>query len=865
MPKQMPQERLLLLILTIVVAVLSTGMFWQVTSPELWKIGQQDDSGLVVVPTNQILHPAGRRLEVANRVIDIAFSQRAGILAALLPTGIKFFSADGTSLRSITLPLASFMGLAFTPDGQKVAASLAPSNGDHFVTLIAPLNRTDDPINISFPRGSVPAGLAFDEDGSNMYVALNRFNVVARVDMRLRQVVQEVKVGVAPIGVVVSPQGDKLFVANWGGRQAHEGEIAANSSGTPVLIDEHGIAKSGTISVIELPAFRVVREIDVGMHPTSMQISPDGKVAAVANANNDSVTFVEVATLKVVDTVKIPSFPEGYTGSSPTSLAFNSSGSRLYVACGGNNALAVLEPATTPVRYYPHLPSARARLEGSSHYRLRGFVPVDWYPIAIAIRSGGNNQDTVYVANAKGIGSGTSATNHFSAVYARGSINILSGPDLKSFSTTEVALRNDPFRNTVFPPESPKDLGTLGIDHAILIIKENRTYDQILGDLGRGNGDPTLTLYGANTTPNQHELAKQFVTLDNYYASGVVSADGHHWLAQASVTDYLERGFWSWPRGYPYTGNDPLAFASTGFIWDRVLSSGRTVRIFGEFTQYLPGPSPSWTDFYADSFRPQRQLPTGSTASISAMSRIIETEYPAFTLNVPDLIRARAFLEKFSGFVARNNLPNFIVLLLPADHTMGLTPGYPVPEAMVADNDFALGQIVEAITTSPFWPHTAIFVTEDDAQDGVDHIDGHRTLCLVISPYARRDAVDSIQYNHTSVLRTIEELMGLAPMNKFDAAALPMRSVFTNRPDFRPYLAIPNKIPLNTLNPPVAAITNSMEKQAAIDSSRMDFSRPDAAPEGVLNKMLWQRAKHWKVPYPVISRGRVGDDDGGQE
>jgi DNA-binding beta-propeller fold protein YncE len=840
-------------------------MFWRATSPELWRIGQQD-SGLVMVPTNQMLNPAGKRLAVANRVVDIAFSQRAGILAALLPSGIKFFSADGTSLRSIPLPLASFMGLAFTPDGQRVAASLAPSNGDHSVALIAPLNRTEAPISISFPRGSVPAGLAFDQDGSNMYVALNRSNLVARVDMGLQQVVQEVQVGVAPIGVAISPQGDKLFVANWGGRQAQSGENAANSSGTPVLIDEHGIANSGTVSVIELPAFRVVREIDVGMHPSSVQISPDGKLAAVANANSDSVTFVDVGALKIIDTVKIPSFPEGYAGSSPTSLVFNSSGSRLYVTCAGNNSLAVLEPLMAPPAYYSHRPSGRARLDGNLRYRLRGFVPVDWYPIAIAIRSGSNDQDTVYVANAKGIGSGTNSANNFTVVNARGSINILSGSDLKAFSTSEVALRNDPFRGTVFPPDSPKDLGTLGIDHTFLIIKENRTYDQILGDLDRGNGDPTLTLYGADTTPNQHELAKQFVTLDNYYTSGVVSADGHHWLAQASVTDYLERGFWSWARSYPYTGNDPLAFASTGFIWDRVLGSGRSVRIFGEFTQYLPGPSPSWTAYYADAFMPQRKLPTASTASISAMSPIVETEYPAFTLNVPDLIRARVFVEKFSGFVASNNLPNFIVLLLPADHTTGLTPNYPVPEAMVADNDLALGQIVEAITTSPFWPHTAIFVTEDDAQDGVDHVDGHRTLCLVISPYARRDVVDSIQYNQTSVLRTIEELMGLAPMNKFDAAALPMRSVFTSKPDFRPYLAVPNKIPLNMLNPPVAAITNVMERQAAIDSSKMDFSRPDAAPEGILNKILWHHAKGWEVLYPKVWRGRgVDDDDDWQE
>src|SRR5689334_6838995 len=192
MPKPTRQERLLSFVLILVVAVFSTGMFWQATSPELWKIGQQEDTGLVVVPTNQILHPSGRRLEVANRVVDIAFSQRAGILAVLLPSGMRVFSADGTSLRSIALPLASFMGLAFTPDGQKVAASLAPSNGNHSVILIAPLNRTEDPISISFPRGSVPAGLTFDQNGNNMYVALNRLNVVAQVDISLQQVVQEV-------------------------------------------------------------------------------------------------------------------------------------------------------------------------------------------------------------------------------------------------------------------------------------------------------------------------------------------------------------------------------------------------------------------------------------------------------------------------------------------------------------------------------------------------------------------------------------------------------------------------------------------------------------------------------------------------
>lgn len=783
----------------------------------------------VLVPSNQLLDPAGQRVEFGGRPVDMALSPDGSALAVLLPNGIQIFSPEGRKLHFIPAARASIAGISFTPDGQWVVASVIGADGSASVA-IGDVKGVYGWELMKAPSNSTPTGLVFDATGANLYVALSRRNALGRLDISQGQVVGEVQVGVAPQSVAITPQGDRLFVANWGGRRPLSGERTARSSGTQTLVDERGVANSGSVSVIDVARFQTIAEIPVGLHPGSIRISPDGRLAAVANANSDSITFLDTASLQVVDTVHIPAWPVDQLGSSPTALAFGTDGEWLYVACGGLNAVAMLR-------------------RQESTYRLQGYVPTDWYPVAIAVLPS-DAGDTIYVANSKGLGS-RDAQSVFHVGRALGTLNVFPGGTLDFGWQQAVALGNNPFQNAVAPPDSPVDLGQLGVRHVFLIIKENRTYDQVLGDLNPGNGSPGLAIFGQEVTPNHHLLARQFVTLDNFYASGVLSADGHQWMTQAMATDYLERSHSTYPRSYPYSGEDPLAFAASGFLWNRALEAGLTVRVFGEFTLPAEGFSPSWSEFYRDTLSSQTKLAVRSFAPVAPVNALIEPSFPGFAMNIPDAYRSRLFLEKFRAFEQQGNLPNLVILWLPADHTAGTSPGFPTPRAMVADNDLAVGVIVEAITKSPDWPRSAIFIVEDDAQGGVDHVDGHRTVCLVISPYTRRGAVDSTHYNQTSVLRTIEELLGLAPMNKFDATALPMRSAFVTKADLQAFTSAPNRIPLDEMNPSLASLRGP-QRQAALDSMGMDFSRPDAAPEQRLNRILWHAIRGWNDAYPHV-------------
>ena len=794
----------------------------------------------VLVPSNQLLDPAGQRIEFSGRPVDIALSPDGKTLAVLLPSGIQLFSPEGQKLRFMPAATASIAGLAFSPDGDRVAASILGARGAHTIAM-ADLKEAAGVRLLSMPRSSVPTGLVFHPTRAFLYVALNRLNTVGRVNLGTGEVEAEVEVGVAPISVALTPKADRLFVANWGGRQPALTQPSAISAGTRTAVDERGVASSGSVSVVDLATFRIIGEIPVGLHPGSIGISPDGKLAAVANANSDSVTLIDTASLKVVDTVSIPAWPKGYLGSSPIALAFGTGGRWLYVACGGINAVAVLE-------------------KDEATYRLRGYVPTDWYPVGLAVR-GAAAGDTVFVANSKGVGSRDAQAN-FHVLQALGTINSFPGATA-AVAQQAVIESNDPFRAAGVPKDSPADLGKLGIRHVYLIIKENRTYDQVLGDLERGNGAPGLALYGKQVTPNQHALATQFVTLDNFFASGVVSADGHQWMTQATASDYIERSHAAYPRSYPYQGEDPLAFASSGFLWNQAVKAGLTVRVFGEAVVPAPGGYPaSWTAYYQDALSAEMTLPARSTAIINSLTGLIDTTFPAFALNIPDVFRARLFLARMRAFSQSQTVPNLVILQLPTNHTQGTTPDFPTPRAMVADNDLAVGVIVQAISESPEWPQSAIFIVEDDAQNGVDHVDGHRTVCLVVSPYTRRGVVDSTHYNQTSVLRTIEELLGMRPMNKFDAAALPMRSVFQVQANRQPYKSIPNVIPLDEMNPSAATLRGA-ERRAALDSMAMDFSRPDAVPEQRLNRILWHTARGWATPYPRVPHRPdcVTDDD----
>lgn len=793
----------------------------------------------VMVPTNQILDPAGRRIEFTIQPVDMALNPARNMIAVLLQRNIQLFTMSGQPSGMISIRAASMAGVAFTPDGEWVVASEV-EDGDSIA--IADVRRQHGVAHMRVPPRSTPVGLAFDPGGANLFVALSRMNALGRLDISAGSVVETVPVGVAPFGVAVTPSGDRVFVTNSGGRRALRGEITANSSGTATLVNEAGVAMGGSVSVVDAGTFRVIAEIPVGIHPTGIQISPDGRLAAVANSNSDTVTFIDTESLSVVQTVDVPAIPKGFVGSSPTAIAFGADGRWVYVTCGGNNAVAVLE-------------------REENEYKLRGFVPTDWYPVAVAAYQQGGEEHVV-VLNGKGIGAVNIQARRWIG-QATGTLNLFEGRVASIASEDALLARNVPFRNATIPDDSPQDLRELGVEHVFLVIKENRTYDQVLGDLGRGRGRPEYATYGWDVTPNHHELAQRFVTLDNFYTSGRLSVDGHQWLTQAMVTAYLERAHTKFPRSYPYNGDDPLAFSPAGFLWTRARDAGLTARVYGEFALPASPHSRSWIEYLRDAESPQQRLVERSTTAVASLAPILEPNYPSFAMNIPDTFRVRVFLEQFEGFVRRGDLPNLVIIQLPADHTAGTSPGGPSPRAMVADNDLAIGRLVQAISFSPYWGKSAIFITEDDAQDGWDHVDGHRTVCLVVSPYVRRATVDSVQYNQTSILRTIEELLGMKPLTKFDAAAMPMRSVFMTVPQFAPYSIQPNRVPLDEMNPRLAAL-GGKRRQAALLSAAMNFSVPDAAPEQTLNRILWHHERGWARSYPRVPHGPqclLDDDD----
>jgi YVTN family beta-propeller protein len=798
---------------------------------EHMQVGSMYDNR-VLVTTNQLLNPAGRRIQFPGRPLDLAVGSRGEVMV-LQASSLRVYSPTGGFVRSTGMGPTSG-GMAFEPGGGRFWVSELAVAG-HRISAFDVSGALVK--SITLPARSAPAGIAIDPAAKFAYVALNLANQIARVDLATGQV-SVTQVGIAPLGVAIAPDGGRVFVTNQGGFLPAPGEITASSAGSGVLIDERGIARSGSLSVIDTATFQTIAELPTGLLPSGVRVSPEGAAVVVANSNSDSISVFRADTLELESTVSLAGMPRA-SGSGPTTLAFSSGGDRLYVTCSGNNSVAVLKRPRGVRRI-----ETRAR---GGRYELAGSFATDWYPMSIAA----GPDDTLYIGNVKGIGT-RNAASRFGIGAWLGTMNIVTPAEVDSALTyaDADADANHPFRSARTPDGSPADLRSLGIEHVFLIIKENRTYDQVLGDLGFGNGDPSLTLYGWPVTPNHHKLASQFTLLDNYYASGTVSADGHQWLMQSIVTPYLERAHGTYSRSYPYSGEDPLAFSPTGFLWTNAQEHGLSVRVYGEYTIAANSYSSNWADYLQDAAGPMR-LSTRANSPIAALNPLVDHEYPAFAMNVPDTHRARRFLDRFREFEETSSLPNLVILQLPVDHTVGISPGWPSPNAMMADNDLAVGRIVEAITNSSYWPKSAIFVVEDDAQDGVDHIDGHRTMCFVISPYTRRAAVDGTHYNHTSVVRTIEDLLGLPPMNKFDAAALPMRSVFISRPDFTPYTAMPNTVPLTDVVAGLHAL-GSVERRAAAASLRMNFSVPDAAPEEELNRILWHMVRGWHTRYPRV-------------
>ena len=806
-------------------------------------IGKQKPD-FYLLPTNQLLRPWGEQALINGRPVDMAFDSRKHLLAVLNWRGISLLDAtSGAELAQIPSRATSYLGIVFRPGDREIWASETARNGPDGI-LIETLSETGKPgatERIPLPGHPLPCGIAFSADGATAYVALSRNNTVALIDAREKKIVREIPVGIAPYGVAWSAKSGKVFVTNRGGRRTVASDTVAPSSGSSVVSDPvTGSAASGTLSVIDAKTDGV-REIAVGLSPSTLALNSDESILAIANSHSDSVSLIDTATLDRRD-LRVPTYPESAIGSQPNALAFSPDGRRLYIACGGNNAIAI---------------AARS----GKTWKLEGSVPTGWFPSAIAVDGGG----ALRVLNIKGVGNTANGKGSFNSRVYEGSLLKIPAPLPAQIAagTREVTAQNSP------KFESSGGIGnltSLGIEHVFFIIKENRSYDQVLGDLGRGNGDPKLVMYGRDVTPNQHALAEQFVTLDNFHTGGAISFDGHQWLMQAFVSDYVERAFASSPRGYAWNMSDALTVSPVGMFWQSA-TKPLNVRIYGEFclpAKWNPATQSTvdidehemlrWSDYWKLYQEGKWQSAVGSRSGVPALEKYIDARYPENSTALPDLIRAAEFQRDLGEFEKRGTLPNLMVITLSNDHTNGTRPGSPTPRAMVAQNDLAVGRMVEAVSKSRFWPKSLIFIVEDDAQDGLDHVDGHRTVALAVGPHIRRGAVDSNHYNHTSMVRTIQEIFEIPAKTRFLTSARAMHSIFTRDADTATYQTLTPAIALDEMNPPLKSL-NGRQLWAARQSLAMNWSEPDDIRPDVLNRILWWDAKGYDKPYPVIAAG----------
>ncbi len=674
------------------------------TSYDASRVGDSDPDR-IVVPTNQVLSPLGKQVAYDGRPVDMALSHDGRWLAVLDRAAVLLIDpVSGEIVSRAAHRGGSYAGIAFTPDGKKVLASSIRGTIGVFEVEADGELETEPPITLAGQAGSdaeaiLPVGLAISPDGKTLWAALNLRNTLAEIDLASGRVRREIAVGNAPFGVLLL--GEKAYVTNWAGRMPDKDSITGPAgSGAPVRVDPvRFIANDGSVSIVELAAGKETKQPVVGLHPAAVIATPDRKHVLVANANSDTVSVIDTSTDEVVETISTRPAEELLFGSAPNALATSADGKTLFVANGTNNAVAVVDFAPP-------------------HSRLAGCFPTGWYPGALVV-------DTpcaaIYVANVKGVGSRSTSWEgerkiDDKPVYGYnthdqlGTISLVKLAEVRDLAKhTEKVLANNrltetvnalaPPRKEIKPRPLPERHGEPSLlKHVLYIIKENRTYDQVLGDVERGEGDPDLCIFGSEVTPNHHKLVDEFVLLDNFYCSGILSADGHQWATEAYVTDYLERGFGGWPRSYPYAGGDAMAYASSGFLWDNALAHKKTLRIYGEFVRATVRwkdtarqERPSFMDCYRDFLDQTGKIEIRGRASIESLDPYICETTIGFPGNVPDVYRADQFIRELKQFEATGELPNLMIMLLPNDHTAGTRPGMQTPQAAVADNDLALG------------------------------------------------------------------------------------------------------------------------------------------------------------------------------
>ena len=782
---------------------------------------------MLLLPNQWSLKPAGKQIKLGDFPVQIVLHPKQPF-AAVLHAGYGDHEVVMVDLKRnevvsrVTLRQA-FYGLCFDREGKRLFASGGEDEVVHeFAVDGGYLSGHREHRVAQGGVPFVPAGLAVSADGDTLFVCGGWGHALAALPLTGEPVVaRRLDLGKDsyPYTSLATPDGKRLFVSLWG---------------------------KAAVAVVDLDSMEVDDTWATEAHPTEMVLSPDGKRLFVACANSNTVSVLDAESGEALETISSALYPKAPNGSTPNSVALSPDGKVLFVANADNNNLAVFN------------------VSESGESRSMGFIPLGWYPTSVRFAN-----DKIYVANGKGLMShanvqGPNPTRDPPATVRqyiggllRGTMSVIDSPSPDEMARySETAYKASPLKSDFAPVAAPgeenpipaKSGGKSPIKHCIYIIKENRTYDQVFGDMPEGNGDPNLCLFGEEVTPNHHALAREFVLLDNFYVESEVSADGHEWSMAAYATDFVEK---TWPlvyRGgqkklkYPSEGHFEIAIPAGGYIWDRCREAGVSYRSYGEFIDE------------------GKKKGDPAVAALPALEGHFDPQFHPYDLDYPDVKRAARFAEELRGFEETGEMPQFIVLRLPNDHTYGQSKGKPTPTAMVADNDLALGQLVEAVTKSKFWKETAIFVVEDDAQNGSDHVDAHRTVALVISPYCKRHSVDSSMYSTSSMLRTMELILGLKPMSQFDAAARPMYGSFQAKPDLSPYQHRPPGVDLQA--------RNGDSGWGVEQSAQLDFTREDAADDILLNEIVWKsvRGPDSRMPPPVrasfvIARGDDEDED----
>lgn len=763
----------------------------------------------VTLPNGWSLSPAGRSLDLGDLPLNIAVSSSKRLVAVTNNgQGKQSLQLINTKTEKILDNIEikkSWLGLKFSSDEKYLFAGGGNDNWILQYAIISNKLQLKDSIKLGkkWPNKISPAGIDIDDAGHLLYVVTKDDNSLYIVDLLTKNIIQQVKLDGEAYTCLLSSDKKELYISCWG---------------------------CDKLILFNTKERKVAAQIPVGDNPNDICITKDGRFLFVANANDNSVSVINVKGRKIVETLTASLYPDAPPGSTSNGLALSEDGKTLFIANADNNCLTVFDVSR------PGFSSSK------------GFIPVGWYPTCVRVIG-----KKIWVTNGKGF---TSFANpdgpnpakrrqkvdyqggvkekevQYIGGLFKGSMSIIDMPSEKKLSIySQQVYKNTPYtkkKETSSLVEAGNPVpGKIGdpspIKHVFYIIKENRTYDQVLGDMKEGNGDTSLVLFGENITPNQHKLAREFVLLDNFYVDGEVSADGHNWSMGAYATDYLEKNwvtsYGGRGGGYDGEGTRKIANNKGDFLWGNCKKAGVSYRSYGEFIEE-------------------------GKANISVLDNFFCPYFTGWDLNVWDTVRYSQWAREFDSLVTANALPQFMSLRFPNDHTAGLSKGKPTPFAYVADNDLAVGMFIQHLSESPVWKESVVFILEDDAQNGPDHVDAHRSTAYVAGPFVKRNFVDHTAYSTSSMLRTIELILGIPPMSQYDAGATPMWRCFTSTANNNRFTALPSNIDLSEKN----LAWNELAEQSAT----FDFTKEDRAPDLEFSEVIWKGVKglHAIMPAP---------------